>query len=112
VTRAVAAYKYTTGAQPPAHLNHVAVVEVETGVGTPPPHMPLWDVTYYSPGDSVPGNLAQYAAWAYTVADTLPAWLRAVATWVAATTGLVLSGHGHLNFSHDVDAHHIVTLGL
>lgn len=60
--------------------------------------MPLWDVAYYTPGDKVPDNLARYAAWAYSVADTLPAWLRPVATWVAVLIG-TLTGEGKLDFS-------------
>jgi len=112
--RAVAAYKYGSLAElqaAPNGLARLAVVEVTEGTAIPAP-LVHWDVTYVAPG-AAPADRALYAAKAYTWGDAIPAWLRAVATWVVATI-ISVSGHGHLDFSaaHAVDSHHVVTLGL
>lgn len=108
--RAVAAYKYTTGTEPPDGLAHIAVVEIPEG-STVPAHLAHWDVTYYDPSDDVPGWLARFAAWAYSWGDAIPGHLRQVATLVAAAI-VTLFGDGKLDFSNDEDSHHIVTIGL
>ncbi len=109
--RAAGAVRYTLGDDFPDHLLPVAVVELADGDSVPADTV-RYDLTYYESVEEIPAGVVKLAAHAYTLGQTIPAFLKRICAFVASLLPVEITDGKSLKFNDKTNSIHVLTAGV